>query len=464
MESQIYQWIVTLTIAGYISYSLIILCVYLIATIRVWKFYKPSPELNIENQNNPKVSIILPAYNEEVSIVDSVKSVLNQDYNNIEIIIVNDGSTDDTKNILIKEFNLKYSKSKLEKFDELLLDYPDFYFSELDSLYFNKNITLINTTNGGKSSALNFGIIYSDSDFILNIDADTILIKTAISKTLSCMRPDCDAVSCFVGVANGNEISNGEIIKHEVPKKILPRIQWLEYVRSFILWRTANDKQNATLVMPGAYSFVRKNTLIDSGGYKPNFLSEDMELTLNIIRNKKKIQFISEFFAWTEVPENLKSLTKQRLRWYRGGLQNLLKYRKLTFSRKHSKFTSFYMLPFLWFADVIGIWVELFGIIQIIIFYVMSINVNWNLFFISWTIIAVTYYIIMTLLILFVKYKLIGKNEDLKLYRTIPIIFFEIFTYHYINLYWMLKSHTNHYLGRMKKWDKFERVGFLKRN
>lgn len=461
MENNIVNWIVILTVTGYIAYSLIILIVYLIATIRVWKYYKPSPILNIENGNTPKVSVIVPAYNEEISIIDSIKSVLLQDYSNIDIIIVNDGSTDNTQNILIKYFKLKYSKKSLNSFFEKTLVYPDFYLSKIQSVYKNKNITLINTENGGKSSALNFAIICSDSDFILNVDADTILVKNAITKTLQCMRPDADAVSCFIGVINDNEVLNGEIVKHEVPKKWLPRIQWLEYVRSFILWRTANDKQNSTLVMPGAYSFMRKKIVIDIGGYKPDYLSEDMELTLNIIKNKGKIQFISEFFAWTEVPENFKSLTKQRLRWYRGGLQNLIKYRKLTFGMGHSKFTSFYMLPFLWFADVFGIWVELFGIIEIIIFYFLSIDVDWNLFFISWIIVILTYYSIMTLLVLFVKYKLNHKKEDLKLYRIIPIIFFEIFTYHYVNLFWMLKSHTNQYFGRIKKWDKFERVGFI---
>lgn len=460
-----FETIILLLSGYYILYSLIILGIYFFASIRVWFTYKPSPYLDVVYHKNPKVSVLLPAYNEEVSIVDSVKSILKQTYTNIDIIIVNDGSIDSTKKKLIEIFNLKQSKILKSFVIKKLKSNQNLYISKIIDVYVNEklNITLINSINGGKSSALNIGTIYSDSDFILNVDADTILVKNAIEDTLRMMREDSDAVSSFIGIINDNEISEGEIIKHETPKKLLPRIQWLEYMRSFILWRTANDNQNATLVMPGAYSFIRRDLLLEIGGYKHGYLSEDMELTMNIIDRGWKIQFISEFFAWTEVPENLNSLTKQRLRWYRGGLQNLIKYKNLFFNKNKNWFVSFYMIPFLWFADVIGIWVELMGLLQILLLIILDIPVNWNLFFLSWIIIAILYYASMTIIVLFTKYKIQKENEDFKLYRIIPIILFEIFTYHFINLFWMIKSHLNQYIGTDKKWNKFKRNGFLKK-
>lgn len=465
MIDKLFESIIILIAGYYILYSLIILGVYFFASIRVWFTYKPSPFLNIVYNRKPKVSILLPAYNEEISIVDSVKSILKQTYDNIDIIIVDDGSTDDTKDKLIQNFDLKKSKILKSFIDNKIKSFNDLYTSEIFDVFINDRlkITLISTINGGKSSALNIGTIYSESEFILNVDADTILVKDAIENTLRMMREDTDAVSSFIGIINDNEIQDGEIVKHEIPKKILPRIQWLEYMRSFILWRTANDNQNATLVMPGAYSFVKRNLLLEINGYKHGYLSEDMELTMNIINKGWKIQFISEFFAWTEVPENLDSLTKQRLRWYRGGLQNLIKYKNLLFNKNKNWYVSFYMIPFLWFADVIGIWVELIGILQIFLLLILDISVNWNLFFLSWMIIAVLYYMSMTLIILFTKYKIQKQNENFKLYRIVPVIIFEIFTYHFLNLFWMIKSHLNEYIGRDKKWNKFKRKGFLRK-
>lgn len=437
---------VELILGGYILYSIIILSVYLLASSKVWFSYKKPNESNYLIDKNPKVSIVIPAYNEEVFIVDSIKSILKQDYNNIDIIIVNDGSIDNTSRLIIESFNLTSSDLNIDnKLNESL-----FYYATVESIYKKDNITLINSLNGGKSSALNIGTVYSDSEFILTVDADTILSKNAISRTLKCLRPDSDAASCFIGVINDNPE-----MKNEVPKKLLPKIQWIEYTRSFILWRLANDKQNATLVMPGAYSFMRRDAIIKSGGYKFGSLSEDMEVTMSMIKNGCKIQFIPEFLAWTEVPEKVKFLTKQRLRWYRGGLQNLIKFKGMLFNIKYPVFVSFYMLPFLWFADVFGIWVEVWSIINAMIMFFFRVPINTDLLKISWIVIAILYYTFMISLSLFIKIKLGVK----KVHRIFIVVLFEIFTYHFFNLWWMLESHSNQYLGTDKKWNKFNRVG-----
>ena len=433
---ELMQNIAYLATGMYIFYSLIILGVYLITSIKLWFRYKEPEVVNGESYK-PMVSIIVPAYNEEVSIVESIRSISMQDYPNREIIIVNDGSTDNTLQKIIDTFNLRY----------------------VDGVWRGWDIKVVTTENRGKWSALNTGLRLSKGEWVLNVDADTILIKNAITRTVQLLREDTDAVSCFIGVANQNKIVDGKIQTNSIPKNWLARIQWLEYIRCFLLWRTANDKHNATLVLPGAYSFMKRSFVLELGGYKEGFLSEDMELTMNIIKNGGKIQFISEFLAWTEVPENLRDLTKQRLRWYRGGLQNLIKYWRMLFSRKRSKFVGFYMLPFLWFADVFGIWVELFGLIQLFIYYYMGIPIEWNLVWLSITIIVSMYYISMLSLVWFAKRK-IFKGKSIGLGRVLPVILLEPISYHFINLYWMLKSHTNQYLHIRGKWNKFKRKGF----
>jgi len=421
----------------YIFYSLIILGVYFITSIKLWFTYKESESVSRDQSNLPLVSVIVPAYNEEVSIVECIRSLSLQDYPNKEIIIVDDGSTDKTLEEVVDNFNLRL----------------------VGGIWRGWDIYLIRTENKGKWSALNTGLKFARGEWVLNVDADTILVKTAISRTVELLREDTDAVSCFIGVANGNKIVDGNIIKNSIPKNWLARIQWLEYIRCFLLWRTANDKHNATLVLPGAYSFMKKDLVLKLGGYKEGYLSEDMELTMNIIKNGGKIQFISEFLAWTEVPENLGDLTKQRLRWYRGGLQNLITYWRMLFSTKRSKFVGWYMLPFLWFADVFGIWVELFGLIQLFVYWYMDIPIEWNLVWLSIVIIVCMYYFSMISLVCFAKRK-IFKNKPIDLHRVLPVILLEPVSYHFVNLYWMLKSHINQYLHRGKNWNKFKRKGF----
>lgn len=426
-----------LTSGFYILYSLIILSVYLFATIRLWFTYKTVKRTSNELEINPLVSIVIPAYNESESIIQCILSCRRQTYKNKEIIIVDDGSTDGTSDKIINRFKLK----------------------EVNGIWNNGIITLIITENRGKSAALNTAIQHAKGKWIATIDADTLLVASAIYLTIKYMRNNTDAVSSFVGVINENKIENGRIKTHFVPKGILPRIQWLEYIRCFLLWRTANDKQNACLVLPGAYSVIRKEFIQKVGGFKEGILSEDMELTMNMIKNGAKIQFLSKFLAWTEVPEKVSSLTKQRLRWYRGGVENLFRYKSMLFSFKRNGFIGFYMLPFLWFADVIGIWVELIGLINLFVFWLLDIPIEWNLVILSVIIIVLMYYISMILLVLFVKYK-IFKNNKIKLYRVIPVILFEIISYHFLNLYWMIDSHTSHYFGKKKNWNKFARTGF----
>lgn len=453
-----------IAINGYVLYSFIIIGIYVFIALRVDdEFAEPEPTRYYLDKN-PKVAIILPAYNEEACIVDSVKSALLQDYENKEIIIVSDGSTDKTVEKTIEAFDLgldikayKYITHKKSKL----------YTKGVRAVYTRDNIVLIDSDNGGKASALNLGIKYTDAEWILNVDADTVIVKDAITTTLTYLRKDSDACSCFVGVLNGNEVKEGVVTKHEVPKQFLARLQWLEYIRSFILWRVAHDKRNATVVMPGAYTFMKKSVAMETGGYKHGYLSEDMEITLSAVEKGKRIQFIPRFLAWTEVPENYGSLSKQRMRWYRGALENLVKYRKLIFNwwsdgnRSYNAYLSFFVLPFLWIAEVIGIWVELFGLAGGL-FLLFTAHPAADTILFSYVLVCLFYYFSVALLILFLKDRLKEGEKHLKMYRIIPVLLYESLCHHYINLYWMIRSHSEYYLKIRKGWNKFERLGLTR--
>lgn len=457
------------TLIGFVGlttlYSVIIFIVYIVSALRAFKNYKPSPILKDDISNESKVTIVIPAYNEEVVINQTIESILKQDFQNFDIVVVNDGSTDNTVKTIVDKFNLKKSnQSYLKKINEKVNTFSNkMDISPIENIYKSSDskIVVIDKLNGGKSTALNVGSIYSDSDWVLNIDADTLLSIDAISTVLKKKRDDVDAVSCMIGILNGNEIVDEQIVNPTIPKKILPRIQWLEYLRSFVLWRTANDESNATLVISGAFGFIKRAKILEIGGYKKDFLGEDMELTMNIHAHNGKIQFLSEILAWSEVPEDLDSLGKQRIRWYRGGLQSLIHYRNMLLNKKDNKFLGFFLIPFLWFADVFGPWVELFGWVLILFHIGIGTVINLKLYLLLYLLITILHWISMSLVIGFAYSKLDKNVAADKMYRIIPVIIFETVSYHFIHFFWMIKSHTLHYLGFKKRWNKFKRIGHI---
>ena len=451
---------VVLSLGGLVLiYTLVIFVVYIWMAIKAWRKFKPAPYIDPELKYRPKVNIIVPAFNEEVTIIDSIESMLRQDYDNFDVIVVNDGSTDDTLNKVIQTYGMTKVAGTIKQFSAR---YGSIYTTQVKAIYqsADRKVTIIDKFNGGKSSASNVGCILGDGEWILAVDADTLLVKNAISETLKKKRHDVDAVSAMIGVINGNQVVDGEVINPEVPKAILPRIQWLEYLRSFVLWRTANDEHNCTLVISGAYGLIRRQKILEIGGYKQKFLGEDMELTMNIHNNNGKVQFISEIMAWTEVPETLEALGKQRVRWYRGGLQSLIQYRNMAFNKKDNKFLGLFMIPFLWFADVAGPWVELSGYLLTGYYLTNGMPIDWELYVALFCVITIFHYASMALILGFAYRKLDKNVAAAKWYRIIPVILFETCTYHFVHYYWMIKSHIQEYVGTKHKWNKFGRKGF----
>lgn len=441
-------------------YMVIVIGIQAVMSFRVWYVYTHSKEHNHHYDRNPRVSIVVPAYNEEVTICDSVNSLLNQTYLNLDIIIINDGSKDHTLDKLIDTYRLTKSQ---ELADHWATRYPGtMALSRVRGFYTDKagKILLIDQANGGKSTALNAGILLSDSEYVLNVDADTLLVSDAVTNTLRKKNVHSDAVSCMVGIINGNTFSN-ENVKHPViSSKFLVRRQWLEYLSSFILWRAGTKRHNAVTVIPGAFGLIRREAILKVNGYKKECLAEDGELTLNLIKHGYRVQFIAEFMAWTEVPESIHTLGKQRLRWYRGTFQNMIMHRDMLFSRKYDFVLSFVVLPYIWFADVLGSWVEVITWFMLGYYLVMDIPVNWTYLITIYSLILITYGISMTAMIQFIKRKLVPREEKSRFKRLIIIVLLELFSYHFLNLFWILRSHVRELLGTKHNWNKIKRKGF----
>lgn len=441
-------------------YLAVVIGIQAVMSFRVWYVYTHSKEHNHHYNRKPRVSVVVPAYNEEVTICDSIDAILKQTYDHFDIIIINDGSSDSTLEKLITKYDLKPSKKLLEDYKSS--DKFDMDLSRVRGVYTGKDrkIIVIDQYNGGKSTALNAGTIMSDAEYVLNVDADTLLVSDAITNTLRKKNKNSDAVSCMVGIINGNTFNN-ETIKHPyIPDKWLVRRQWLEYLSSFILWRAGTKRHNAITVIPGAFGLIRRQAIIIVGGYKRKCLAEDGELTLNLIKSGYRVQFIAEFMAWTEVPESLEALAKQRHRWYRGTFQNMIMHKDLFFNPKYNFVLSFLVIPFVWFADILGSWIELITWILLGVYLILEIPINWEFLLFIYAAILIVYSISMAAMVQFVKRKLTPRNSGGQFRRLIIIVFLELFSYHFLNLFWIIKAHISEFLGSEYKWNKLKRKGF----
>ncbi len=355
---------------GFIIYYLVVNIIYFsIATLSFFGAKRKRKLWSIKNNNLlfekdmlPSISIIAPAYNEELSIVESVHSLLNLNYPNIEVIVVNDGSKDDTLNKLIEHFHLE-RKNQVQT--ELISTKP------VRAIYRNRyisSLTVIDKENGGKADALNVGINYSQSEYICGIDADSILEKDSLLKLMSSML-DHDEITLALGGSiipvNGHVVDHGQIESKHLSKSNLARFQTIEYLRAFNISRTGFATLKSLLIVSGAFGLFEKRILVEVGGYltasslKKDTVGEDMELVVRITRRAYefglnfRIDYLSQAKCYTEVPEERKSFFRQRNRWQRGLVDILSYHRSMIFNPKY-RTVGFLGMPYFFVFEMLG--------------------------------------------------------------------------------------------------------------
>nr|WP_254178475.1 polysaccharide deacetylase family protein [Cytobacillus oceanisediminis] len=291
---------------SFLFYSAILLGVLriLFLVFLSWKQIKRYKETQIDPGFTPYVSVVIAAYNEEKVICKTVDSILSSEYPDFEILIIDDGSTDLTARAV----------------EETFADNP--------------RVRLVKKTNGGKSSAVNLGFKEAKGEIVIALDADTLIAENAVSLLVSHFKDDqVAAVSGNVKVGNkGNLLTNW---------------QHIEYVTGFNLERRAFAALNCITVVPGAIGAWKKSAVEEAGYFREDTLAEDTDITLALLRNGKKIEFEEKAYAYTEVPEDIKSLAKQRYRWVYGTLQCLWKHRAALFNKKHHSL-GYVALPNMW--------------------------------------------------------------------------------------------------------------------
>ena len=360
-------------IAIFFAIYLILYSTYLFLSVLVGGIYLDKKNTMYRTHNELKhnyyfpISIIVPAHNEEVVIIDSIKSLINSNYRNYEIIIVNDGSSDNTAQVLIDYFKLNKTNRPIPL---------KIKCKPIECIYEGKDnksgvpITLINKVNGGKGDALNMGICAAKYPYFLSLDADSLLQKDTLEKIIQPVleSENVIAVGGLVRVSQGVKVRDGEIIDYIFPSNPIVAMQVIEYDRSFLASRIMNNYFNGNLIISGAIGLFKKDIVLSVGGYDTNTLGEDMELVVKLhtfCRNNKmpyKIIYQPNAICWSEAPTSLKDLVVQRRRWYLGLFQSLLKYRRI-FLNINFGFIGFVSYIYYLIYELLAPFIEILGII-----------------------------------------------------------------------------------------------------
>jgi len=318
------------------------------------------------SRNMIPVSLLAPAYNEELTIIESIKSMLNLNYAEYEIIIINDGSTDNTLETIINAFNLhKIVYPVRERLP----------VRKVRGIYYNPDIPrlkLIDKENGGKSDALNAGINLSLYPYIVSLDADSLLNSDALQRIAMAFIKDkyTIAVGGMIRLANGCRIKDGRIDSVGLPKKFWPLFQTVEYFRSFLVGRIGWNSYNSLLIISGAFGAFQKEFVLSVGGYTTGTVGEDMDLVIKLhkyMRAKKfkyRVSFLPDPVCWTQAPENLGVLYRQRRRWQIGLIDVLGRNRGMFFNPGY-RALGLMAMPYYFLFEMVSPVIELLGYLLI---------------------------------------------------------------------------------------------------
>ena len=416
----------------------------------------------------PMITVIAPAYNESVTIVENIKALLALYYPSFEIVVVNDGSKDNTLEKAIEAFDL-------EKVT-YVVDYK-IPCQEIRGIYKSRkkafnNLTIVDKFNGGKADALNSGINIAKGDYFISIDVDSIIDPYALQKMIKPFLEEpfrkVIATGGVIGIANSCKIIDGQLIEIDVPDKLLPRFQIVEYNRAFLMGRLAWSRLDGLLLISGALGLFDKEVVIGCGGYLTKTVGEDMELVVRMreyMAKKKikyKVAYVSDPLCWTEVPSSLKVLGSQRNRWTRGTIDTLFIHWNLFFNSRYG-FMGMVSHPFWVFFEWLAPIIETIGILYFIFIAIVG-QPNWPffyvmLFFVYFFSITFSTYAILYDLLAFHRYK--QKRQIIKLIITAwiePIIF------HPLVVFWALRGNFDYFIRRKKTWGNMPRAGFQNRN
>ncbi|MBN3787860.1 glycosyltransferase [Burkholderia sp. Ac-20353] len=419
--------------------------------IQLWRRYGASA---------PPIALLAPAYNEELGIVDCVKALFALEYPLTEVIVINDGSTDNTLGVLIDAFELTPTR---RTFDAVVTHKPirGIYVSRV-----HPNLLVIDKENGGKADAMNAGINLARAPLFCAIDSDSLLESDAL---LRIVRPFVEqpqrtvAVGGVVRVVNGCRIQSGRVVEIRAPRRFLPLVQSIEYLRAFLMARVAWSGVDTLMLISGAFGLFRRDVAVQVGGFGTDTIGEDLDLVIKIHRHMRdqrrpyNIAFLTDPICWTEAPESLRVLKGQRCRWQRGALEVFFKQRDMLFRSRYGRIGWLGMGQIL-IVDVLGPLAELSGYMLLPAFWALGwINISYFDAFLSLVFLFGMFLSVSSLVLAELATQPFPRLGDLLRLALAAMI--ENFGYRQLNSFWRMLGWWQ-FLRKDKSWGEMTRVGF----
>jgi len=417
----------------------------------------------------PPVTVIAPAFNEEGTIVDSVESLLALAYPRFQVVVVNDGSRDDTIGVLIRGFNLAPASPGSEGTLPCMPVKTVYRSSSIP------NLVVIDKTNGGKADALNAGLNFASGEYVCCIDADSLLdpqsLLRAMLQTIASRRTVI-AMGGNIFPVNGSEVDHGHLQRIALPREPLAAFQTIEYLRSFVSGRLGWTLIDGLLIISGAFGLFRKDRLLEAGGYmtgrgmyRKDTVGEDMELVVRLLRHEREsgrdgiVDYCYNANCWTEVPEDGGALMRQRDRWHRGLIEVLLHHRKMAFRPVYGP-SGMLSVPYFYLFELVGPWLELSGYI------VLAASLAFALIdpFVSLVVfgIAISFGIFISLCSVLLAERQVLYFRSREFFGLLALAFIENFGFRQIMSMSRVWAFIQ-FFYRLKGWQKLKRKGFARK-
>lgn len=462
----IYSFLFLYTVTVMVSYVFLALFSNLQARMYVQRNKYAKYDLLLKSSVAPGVSVLAPAFNEEATIVENIRSFLSISYPSYEVIVVNDGSKDSTLQRCIDSY-------ELEKIS--FVPTGDLKCQEIQAVYRSTNpafrkLLVVDKANGGKADALNAGLNVARNPYVMNIDVDCILERDCLQRLMKPFLEESErrviATGGVIRIANNCVVEGGSIKRVQLPTSMIGRFQTLEYLRAFLLGRMAWGYLDGLLLISGALGVFDRDLVMKCGGYYVETVGEDMELVVRMRRYARekgiryKVEFIPDPLCWTEVPEDWKVLHRQRNRWTRGTIETMLLHKKMFLNPRYGLIGMLsypYWLLFEWFAPVI----EFIGTISLVI--LMALGMVSLEFFLVLFLMVYFFSITISIYTLFMEdatffqYK---NHKDFK--RLIGMAFIEPFVFHPFVVWSAVRGNWDYFFEGKKQWGAMKRVGFKK--
>ena len=408
----------------------------------------------------PVISILAPAHNEELTVTESVRSLLTLRYPSLEVVVVNDGSSDGTLATLERDFDLV--EIHAAPIRRRITTQP------IRGLYRSRrtpSLVVVDKENGGKADALNAGLLVATGDLACAIDADTLVEPDALQRMIRPFLLDDRVVAAggTLRVVNGCEVKAGRVTRQRAPRRFLEGVQAVEYLRAFLAGRVGWNRLGGNLIISGAFGLFRRESMIAAGGYRHDTVGEDMELVVRMRRlghergASDRVVFVPDPVAWTEVPRRLRTLGRQRDRWHRGLTDVIERHRGILFNPRYGAM-GVVVAPYFLFVELLAPLVELVGLVALIVgLAIGAVNIPFAVMFL---VVAYGLGLLLTTLTIALEEWTYGGYGGLR-DRLLLLLWgmLESLGYRQLTALWRVRGMARHWRGNAE-WGAMEREGF----